>query len=90
MRNSFGREGITDSIHRVAPELHLFFLSCYKAHSSLVYGDFVIDSKEGFEEGYPIASLGFCTVIQPALTCMESRLITWMIYQPTITEKSTA
>ena len=51
------RDAIADSILQPAPELYPFFLICYKAHSSLVYGDHVIDSQEGFQQGNPIASV---------------------------------
>ena len=54
--------------------LYHFFLTCCKAHISLVCGDYVIDSQEGFQQGDLIASVGFCMVIQPALTSMQSQL----------------
>ena len=71
--NTLRRDAIADSILQLAPELYPFFLTCYQALSSLVYGDYVIDSQEGFQEGDPIASVSFCMVIQPALTSMQSQ-----------------
>ena len=71
--NTLRIDAIADSILQLAPELYPFFLICYRAHSSLVYGDYVNDSQEGFQQGDPIASVGFCMVIQPALTSMQSQ-----------------
>ena len=58
-QNAFNtsRDAIADSILQLAPELYPFFLTCYKAHSSLVYGDYVIDSREDFQQGDPFASV---------------------------------
>ena len=53
--------------------LYPFFLTCYKAHSSLFYGYYVVNSQEGFQQGDPIASVVFCMVKQPALTSMQSQ-----------------
>ena len=55
--NTLRGDAITESILQLAPELYLFFLTCYKAHSSLVYGDCVIDSQGDFQQGDPIASV---------------------------------
>ena len=71
--NTLKRDAIADSILQLAPELDPFFLTSYKAHSSLVHGDYVIDYQEGFQQGDPIASVGFCMVTQLALTSMQSQ-----------------
>ena len=71
--NFLKRDAIVDSIPLLAPELCPSFLTCYKAHSSHVYGEYVIDSQEGFQQSNPIASVGFCMVLQPALTSMQSQ-----------------
>ena len=49
------RDAITESILQLAPDFNPFFLTSNKAHSSLVYGDYVIGSQEGLQQGDPIA-----------------------------------
>ena len=59
--NTSRRDTIAASIRQLAPELYPFFLTCYKAHSSLVYGDYVINSQEGFQQGDLIGPYGNTT-----------------------------
>ena len=48
------------AIDEHVPDLLLFFLLCYNKKSFMVHGSFVLNSKEVFHQGDPIATLGFC------------------------------
>ena len=49
---------------------------CYEESSFLIYGAFTIKSTEGFQQGYPLATFGFCLVPHPALQNLLSKLKT--------------
>lgn len=71
--NTVRRDVIAETFAQEAPELYSFIRSCYEHPSFLIYGEYVILSCEGFQQGDPVASLGFCIVLQPVLRRLVSR-----------------
>ena len=70
--NTLRRDVIADALLKNAPELYAFYCACYENSSLLFYGENLIDSSEGFQQGDPRASLGFCRCLQPILTQLKS------------------
>ena len=74
--NSVRRDVILKAINEHAPEILSFVKLCYKNSSFLIYGAFTIKSTEGFQQGDPSATFGFCLVLHPALQNLLSKLKT--------------
>ena len=74
--NSVRRDVILKAINEHAPEILSFVKLCYEDSSFLKYGAFTIKSTEGFQQGYPLATFGFCFVLHPALQNLLSKLKT--------------
>ena len=55
------------------PTFFLFYSSCYKKHSFLSNGDYLIKSYGRFQQGDPIASEGFFLAIHRMLLDMKLR-----------------
>lgn len=71
--NSVRRDCIAEIFATEVPELYPFIRMCYEEASLLSYGDFIIESEEGFQQGDPIASLGFCLVLHSCLQTLKSK-----------------
>ena len=56
-----------------APEVYPFVKCCYDHSSFLCYVDYVTLSSEGFQQGDPIAFIGFCVVNHHLLTSLASK-----------------
>ena len=74
--NSVRRDVILKAINEDAPEILSFVQLCYEHSSFLKYGAFTIKSTEGFQQGDPLATIGFCLVLHPALQNLLSKLKT--------------
>ena len=57
------------AVHDIAPQL---VLSAYSSPSSLFFGDFVIDSCEGVQQGDPLGPLLFCLTINSIVPELNS------------------
>jgi hypothetical protein len=65
--NSVRRDTIHEAVATHAPGLLGYVDSAYGAVSHLQFGDFVIESAEGIQQGDPLGPLLFCLAIQPLL-----------------------
>lgn len=68
------RDRLLDTIARNMPELYRFTLATYSCGPSLVFGDKLIPSREGSQQGYPLSALVFCDSIQPIINQLDSDL----------------
>ena len=65
--NSVHRDVMMSSILDIRPSLFSFLDQCYRNHSYLMYGDKVILSESGVQQGDPLGPLAFCSAIQKNL-----------------------
>ena len=72
--NSIGRDLLLDTVPRNMPELYRFTLATYSCEPSLTFGDQVIPSREGSQQGDPLSALKFCESIQPVINELDSDL----------------
>ena len=70
--NTVRRDHILETIADKAPEVLNFVKFCYENHSFLLYGDHVIVSAEGFQQGDPLATFSFCLAIHPLILKINS------------------
>ena len=74
--NSVRRDVILKAINEHATDILSFVKLCYEDSSFLIYDAFTIKSTEGFQQGDPLATFGFCLVLHPALQNLLSKLKT--------------
>ena len=70
--NSLSRNKMFWAVHDIAPQVLPLVLSAYSSPSSLFFGDFVIDSCEGVQQGDPLGPLLFCLTINPIVPELNS------------------
>ena len=58
--NAISRDVILRTVHDELPELFPFITTCYNSSSHLCFGDFLISSDEGAQQGDPLGPLVFC------------------------------
>ena len=54
------RNNLFQTVHDVLPELYPFVHMCYASSSLLNFGDYLLLSDEGVQQGDPLGSLLFC------------------------------
>lgn len=74
--NSVRRDVVADLLAKEMPELLPFFKLCYESSSFLVFGDYLIISEEGFQQGDPLAVFLFCLSIHKLLKGLKSKFKT--------------
>ena len=70
--NSIRRDKMLHSVMSKAPALLPLAYSTYRLPSLLFYGEFLISSAEGVQQGDPLGPLLFCLTIHELVTSLES------------------
>ena len=71
--NTMRRDHVAFCISKEVPELMPFYAMSYENDSFLTFGDEVLLSSEGFQQGDPLAVLGFCLGLNKELSSVQSR-----------------
>lgn len=77
--NSIHRDVILSAVHEKIPRLQPFVELCYAESSNLCFGDEIIMSEEGAQQGDPLGSLLFCLAIHRLVEKLSSELNLWYI-----------
>ena len=72
--NSVRRDKMLNAVLDLAPELFHFVFSVYSSPSNLYWGDKIIHSEEGVQQGDPLGPLLFRLTIFRIQECLESEL----------------
>lgn len=72
--NTIRRDAVLNAVAVKLPELYRFCSSAYSDHSTLTFGDRLIQSQEGVQQGDPLGPLLFCLTLQPILNSLSSKL----------------
>ena len=72
--NNISRSSMLSSIRDRLPELFSYCFSSYGNSSFLFFGDRIILSQEGTQQGDPLGPLIFCNTIHPLLASLSSEL----------------
>ena len=72
--NSLRRDRMLSAVKVAAPDLFRFVSSAYERPSSLFFGDYIIDSAEGVQQGDPLGPLLFCLSIHPFVSQLKSSI----------------
>ena len=73
--NSVRRDTIIEAVAARFPELSQFVVACYGAPTSLFFGDSVLSSEEGVQQGDPLGPLLFCLAIKSLLDQVSSEFL---------------
>lgn len=77
--NSIFRSKLIPIVKERYPTMFPYVLQCYTTKSYLCYGNHVILSEEGVQQGDPLGPLLFCLVIQPIISNLQSKLNEWYL-----------
>ena len=72
--NSVRRDKMLEAVQDLAPELFPFVHSAYASPSSLFWGDKILQSSEGVQQGDPLGPLLFCLSIHRLCSQLKSEL----------------
>jgi hypothetical protein len=70
--NTVRRDVILEAVAELSPELFHYVSSCYGASSDLCFGDHVLKSAEGVQQGDPLGPLLFCFALQRPLSALNT------------------
>ena len=82
--NSIRRDVMFATVLREMPELYPFVHMCYNSASLLSFGEFLLQSEEGAQQGDPLGRLLFCVSIMDLVRNMTSELNIWYMDDGTI------
>lgn len=72
--NTLRRDCLLEAVAREIPELYRFAHAAYSTEPILQYGNEILRSCEGTQQGDPLGPLEFCITIHPLLTRLRSEL----------------
>jgi len=87
--NTISRDEILHTFQEVLPELYPFILICYNSPSHLCFGEFLISSAKGVQQGDPLGPLLFCVAAQKMANLMKSQLNLWYMDDGSLGGRST-
>jgi hypothetical protein len=73
--NCLRRDIMLDAVLNAIPEIYTFCHMAYNSSTMLKFGDYVILSQEGVQQGDPLGPLIFCLSIHPLLRQLSSHLV---------------
>lgn len=82
--NMVNRDTILDRVKQYIPEFYNFIHQCYKNESFLSFGNNLILSKRGVQQGDPLGPPLFCLVILPIILKLKSEINVWYLDDGTI------
>ena len=71
-------------VHRKIPKIYNYVYQNYGQHSSLLFGDGIIESSEGVQQGDPLGPFLFSLGIMDIVKSMHSELNIWYLDDGTI------
>lgn len=77
--NSIFRTKMIQIVKEKYPKMFAYISQCYGTKSYLCYGNDVISSEEGVQQGDPLGPLLFCLVIQPIILNVQSKMNEWYL-----------
>ena len=77
--NSIRRDKALEAVREHLPNLFNYSCSSYGATSFLAYGNHLVPSEEGVQQGDPLGPLLFCLTILPIIKCLSSPLNMWYL-----------
>jgi hypothetical protein len=73
--NTLRRDSILEAVAKHFPELLHFAASTIERPSDLQFGDYILHSEEGAQQGDPLGPLYFCIVFKELLESLRSELV---------------
>ena len=73
--NTIRRDAIFEAVAKHFPELFMYVTSSMGSPSNLQFGNYVLHSNEGAQQGDPLGPLYFCLTIKELMESMQSELV---------------
>ena len=73
--NTLRRDVILEAVERHIPELLPYASASYSGDSDLQFGEFLLQSQEGAQQGDPLGPLYFCLAVHDLLTSLQSSIV---------------
>ena len=77
--NNIRRDHILHSVKASYPEMFPYVWQAYEKSSNLFYGDYIIHSSSGLQQGDPLGPFLFTLGIQPLMSRLKSKFNTWYV-----------
>jgi hypothetical protein len=77
--NMLRRDSMFQTVHEEIPELYPFVHMCYSSASLLNFGEYILLSDEGVQQGDPLGPLLFCASSLKLARSMTSEFNTWYL-----------
>jgi hypothetical protein len=84
--NSVEQDCILKEVQCHTPLLYPYLYQCYRNPSTLFFGDHLISSSVGVQQGYPCGPMIFSLAIQPIILSLDSQLNIWYLDDGTLAE----
>ncbi|GAV00321.1 hypothetical protein RvY_11188 [Ramazzottius varieornatus] len=72
--NTIHRDKLLDLVREVLPNYHSFVWQCYRFPSRLIYGQHILASARGVQQGDPLGPMPFCLAIEVLTNKLTSPL----------------
>ncbi len=82
--NTVERDVMLSEIKKYAPKMYPYLWQCYSEPSYLFYGEDMILSEVGAQQGDTAGPLAFCLCVQPIINSLESELNVWYLDDGTL------
>ena len=82
--NMMRRDRLLDLVKEFAPEIYPFVYQCYRNPSNLIFGESMISSERGIQQGDPLGPALFCLVVNKLVLSLQSEFNLWYLDDATI------
>ncbi|KAL1446882.1 hypothetical protein WDU94_010923, partial [Cyamophila willieti] len=82
--NSIERDTMLARIREKCPQLYSYLWQCYQSPSHLFYGDDILSSQVGSQQGDPTGPLAFSLTIHPLIMSLKSHINLWYLDDGTL------
>ena len=77
--NLIRRDKLLRLVEDIAPKLYPFLHQCYSESSNLIYGELIILSQRGIQQGDPLGPALFCLMVNALVKSLESEFNVWYL-----------
>jgi hypothetical protein len=84
--NSVERDCILKEVQCHTPLLYPYLYQCYRNPSTLFFGNHLISSSVGAQQGDPCGPMIFCLAIQPIILSLDSQMNIWYLDDGTLAD----